>query len=125
MLADKSMKYALTFTLWPALWLAAPSSAAQGGTIRTMPQGHYECALPGDASTKAWLPVEGAHFVIDNASSYQTQDGRGTYLLTGRELVFTRGPLKGQRYRRVSDNALRVIEKGETLGRMRCIRTTR
>ena len=119
------MRYAPTFAMLLTLWFPASASAAQGGTLRTMPQGHYECALPGDASTKPWLPVEGAHFIIDNASSYETEDGRGTYLLTGKELVFTRGPLKGQRYRRVSDNALRVIEKDETLGRMRCIRTTR
>ena len=125
MLADKVMRNAITFALLPALWLAAPAGAAQGGTIRTMPQGFYECAMPGDASTKAWLPVEGAHFMIDNASSYETGNGRGTYLLTGHELIFTRGPLKGKRFRRVSDNALRVTEKDGTLGRMRCIRTTR
>ena len=125
MLAITAMKHALIFALLPALFAATPAYAAQGGTIRTMPQGYYECALPGDASTEAWAPVEDAHFTIDNASSYVTEIGRGTYLLTGRNLVFTRGPLKGQRYRRIGDNALRVLQKDGTLGRMRCIRTTR
>lgn len=119
------MRYATTFAVLPALWLAAPAAAAQGGSIRTMPQGYYECALPGDASTRAWVPVEGAHFIIDNASSYETEDGRGTYLLTGKDLIFTRGPLKGQRFRRISDNALRDLEKNGFLGRMRCVRKTR
>ena len=119
------MKYALTFALLSLFGIAAPAVAVQGGAIRTMPQGYYECAVPGDASTRAWLPVEGARFTIFNASSYETDAGRGTYLLTGKELVFTRGPLKGQRFQRISDNALRVIEDEGSLGQMRCVRTTR
>jgi hypothetical protein len=125
MLADFAMRYAITFALLPALWLSPQANAAQGGTLRTMPQGYYECALPGDASTRASLPVEGAHFTIDNASSYLTDNGRGTYLLTGKSLIFTRGPLKGQRFERISDNALRVLNDDGSKGRMRCIRTTR
>src|SRR3546814_393396 len=50
--------------------------SAQAGTLETMPKGHYQCALPGDAAGEAWHPVEGADFRIVNGSSYKGPEDR-------------------------------------------------
>lgn len=114
--------------LKPAIFAAAalvalnPAMALQGGALKTLPQGVYQCALPGDAAGAAWRPVEGMDFTIINASSYESDLGRGTYLLKGDRLIFTRGPLKGLRLKRQGDYTLRALETDTSLGAMRCVR---
>ena len=95
---------------------------AQAAALKTMPHGVYECAYPGDAAGPAWRTDEGAGFTLRNASSYSSANGKGTYILKGRELTFTRGPKKGERYRRSGDNALREVLADGSIGRKTCFR---
>lgn len=81
-----------------------------GGALRTMPHGSYQCALPGDAATAPYVVVEGQNFRISTASRYQSDTGSGTYIMRGRELVFTRGLRKGEQFRQIGDNQLRKLD---------------
>lgn len=99
---------------------------AHAEMLETMPKGHYQCALPGDAAGEAWLPVEGADFRIINASSYKAPDGtRGSYLLIGKTFVFTNGPYSNMRFERAGDNLLRKVEPDGKPGRILCARSAR
>lgn len=103
---------------------AAQEKPARGGSsLTTLSVGRYQCSLPGDAGGPAWIPIEGRKFSIKNASRYFHPLGEGTYLLAGDSLVFTRGPMKDERYRRVGTNTLRALEPDGSLGRVRCVRT--
>ncbi len=97
-------------------------TASADGTLATMPHGNYECSLPGDASGLARVPVEDAHFRIASASSYRSKDGRGTYIMKGKVLTFTRGPKLGESYRRVGDNALQKLKADGAVSRLLCTR---
>lgn len=110
---------------FPLALLAGPALADGGGKLGTLPLGRYLCELPGDATGPASVPVDGAWFDIVNASSYDAQGGGGTYLLTGEKLVFTRGPMKGARFERVSSRRLDRTDLDGDLARMRCVRTGR
>ncbi|WP_435417760.1 elongation factor P [Parerythrobacter aurantius] len=100
-----------------------PALARTADSLSTLPVGRYQCSLPGDAGGAAWVPIEGKRFSIKNASRYLHPDGDGTYLLAGDELVFTRGPLKDERYRLVGTTMLRQINSDRSLSRARCVRT--
>ncbi|WP_298466113.1 elongation factor P [uncultured Erythrobacter sp.] len=89
-----------------------PASPPSDGMLRTMPHGIYQCALPGDATGKAFEVVQGEGFRIRTASSYRDDNGSGTYIMRGDMLTFTRGPKKGQQFRRVGTNQLRKLDKG-------------
>ncbi len=84
-----------------------------GGPLNTMPQGTYECALPGDATGPAFRVQADEEFRIGTASRYNNAAGKGLYIMRGDELTFTLGPKKDQRYRRVGTNQLRQIVDGE------------
>jgi hypothetical protein len=103
--------------------LPAPAMAAPGGRLGTLPLGEYYCALPGDAAGQAWIPLEDKHFTIDNASTYLTSQGSGTYLLTGKRIIFTRGPMNGMRFERTGSSTLRWIDENGDLANVRCVRT--
>ena len=105
--------------------VAAAPAAAGKGPLGTLPLGRYLCELPGDASGPASLPVAGAWFDIVNASSYVAEGGDGTYLLTGDEMVFTRGPMRGARFERSGVRALKRVDLTGPLEKMRCIKTGR
>jgi hypothetical protein len=111
----------------PAVFLLAAaiaaSSASAGGPLGTLPTGRYLCELPGDAAGPASLPVAGAWFDIINASSYVTEGGGGTYLLTGDDVVFTRGPLNGAKFERTGARALKRTDLGGPYAKLRCVRT--
>ena len=92
-----------------------------GGMLRTMPHGIYQCALPGDAAGAAYDVVPEEQFRIRTASSYRDTNGNGTYILRGDELTFTRGPKKGQKFRRVGINQLQKLNGGE-LTKLLCTR---
>ncbi len=104
------------------LGLFSPASAAPGGKLDTLPIGEYRCALPGDADGQAWIPLEDRHFTIGNSSTYRTPDGSGTYLLTGERMTFTRGPLEGMKFDRISSATLRWIDENGEASRIRCVR---
>ncbi|WP_324260746.1 elongation factor P [Altererythrobacter sp. H2] len=103
----------------------APLGAMAGGKLQTMPQGRYICSLPGDALGKAWEEIPDKDFVIDNGSTYRTEAGTGTYLLTGRQVQFTRGPMKGMAFERISGGTLRLLDENGQPGRVRCVRSAR
>lgn len=85
----------------------SPVPPAPGGMLRTMPHGTYQCALPGDAAGEAFKVVEEEEFRIRATSSYSNAQGSGTYILRGKELTFTRGPKKGERFERIGTNQLK------------------
>jgi hypothetical protein len=99
-----------------------PVIAAPGGPIATLQLGSYVCELPGDATGPAGLRVPDQDFAIINASSYAAAGGRGSYLLTGDTVAVTSGPKKGQRFTRVSNSFLRLIDANGTDSPLRCIR---
>ncbi len=61
-------------------------------------------------------------FSVKRASSYQTPTGSGIYLLTGENLVFTGGPLKGQTFRRIREGFLREVGPDGADTDLRCVR---
>ncbi len=93
-----------------------------GGSLDTMPHGTYQCALPGDAGSVAFRVQDQASFRIFTASRYENDEGAGAYILRGTELTFTRGPKKGEQFRRVGDNQLRKVEADGTSGDLLCTR---
>lgn len=101
---------------------AGPLLGQEGRMLDTMPHGTYECALPGDAAGLAYEVVEEEGFAIGPASSYSNEEGSGVYLMKGRELVFTRGPKKGERFKRVGRNQLQAMDEKGELGRLLCTR---
>ena len=100
------LKYAL-----PVLLVVGSGSAlaVPGGPIGVLAPAAYACEMPGDATNAAGYRVDAENFAIANSTSYFTPEGRGTYLLTGDDLVLTSGPKNGNRYRRISDNFLRKL----------------
>lgn len=88
--------------------LLAPLSAVPGGRLGVLPLGYWQCGTPGDAMGAAFVVDEERSFVTRRNSSYTTEDGRGTYLLTGTTVTFTRGPLRGLTFEREDRNRLRL-----------------
>ena len=91
------------------------------GTLGTLPHGTYQCALPGDAAGASFDEVKDEEFRIGAASKYRSAHGTGSYILRGKELTFTRGPKKGERYKRISTNQLRKLD-GATETKLLCTR---
>ncbi|MEE4288804.1 MAG: elongation factor P [Erythrobacter sp.] len=100
----------------------APLIAQEGRPLDTMPHGIYQCALPGDAAGDPFEVIEAEGFRIGHSSTYSDARGSGTYLLRGREFVFTSGPRKGERFERTGDNSLRRMGKDGKPGRLTCKR---
>lgn len=96
--------------------------AVIGDMLGTMQHGLYQCALPGDAAGEAFVEQPAESFRIGAGSSYESTAGSGVYLMHGTTLVFTRGPKKDQRFRRLGANTLQALEAGDTPGRMICTR---
>ena len=93
-----------------------------GGTLNTMPHGPYECALPGDAGGAAYVVIEEENFRVSTASRYQSAEGSGTYIMRGDMLTFTRGPKRGERFRRIGDNQLRKLNSNGEVTDLLCTR---
>ena len=117
------LKYAIP-ALLPALVVAASGAAlaVPGGPIDVLAPAAYACEMPGDATNAAGYRVDAESFAIANSTSYFTPEGRGTYLLTGDDLLLTSGPKKGNRYRRISDNFLRKLGPDGKETELRCVR---
>ncbi|MGE5953447.1 MAG: hypothetical protein ACM308_07515, partial [Qipengyuania vulgaris] len=111
----------LSYSIIAVAALAAAPSLAQG-RLGLLPQGEYVCALPGNASGTAWNEVPGRNFAITGASSYKAGNGSGTYLMEGKRVTFTRGPMKGKTMMRVSSGMLQEVGRDGKLGRLRCHR---
>jgi len=111
--------------LIPLALMASSAAAPLGaqGRIGLLDQGIYVCALPGDATGAAWVEQEGKSFAVTGGSSYRTERGSGTYLLEGKQVTFTRGPMKGMVLLRLGSGLLQEVAKDGKLGRLRCHRT--
>lgn len=97
-------------------------NAVIGDMLGTMNHGLYQCALPGDATGDAFIEQPQESFRLAAGSSYESASGSGVYLMHGTTLVFTRGPKKDQRFRRMGANTLQALENDDTLGRLICTR---
>jgi hypothetical protein len=98
-----------------------PAFAVPGGELDTLPRGLFVCELPGDANGSVGQLVPEADFAISNDSTYQTDLGYGAYLVTGDQVTMTSGPLRGDRFRRVSDRFLRKLDAAGKETRLRCV----
>lgn len=99
-----------------------PDAIPSGGMLRTMPHGNYECALPGDASGRAYEVVKAEGFRISTASRYRSETGEGSYILRGDNLTFTAGPKNGERFERIGENQLRKTDANGNRGDLICTR---
>ena len=102
----------------------AASASATTRDIGTLPIGHYTCALPGNAQGTASLLRPENDFDVANASSYRADGSGGSYLLKGDLLTLTSGPRRGQRYRKISANQLRLLDSTGADTPLRCVRLT-
>lgn len=105
--------------------MGAPAMGAPTGRIGTLTTGSYVCELPGDAAGAVGRRMPEEDFVVVNASTYRARDATGTYLVTGRQVMMTSGPLRGKRYRRVSDRRLQGVSRDGLDLPLRCIRGPR
>lgn len=113
------LKYAAPLVLVAA---SGAALAVPGGPIDVLAPAAYACEMPGDAANAAGYRVDAENFVIANSNTYYTPAGRGTYLLTGDELVLTSGPKRGESYRRITDNFLRKLSPDGSESQLRCVR---
>ncbi len=118
----KTVHVVLLTAFAAAVAAAGPLIAQEGRMLRTLPHGTYQCALPGDAEGQAYKVIEEEGFRISTASRYRSAAGSGTYLLRGRELLFTSGPRKGEQYKRVANGQLQRMAKNGELEKLRCTR---
>ncbi|WP_234028139.1 elongation factor P [Qipengyuania aquimaris] len=106
-----------------SLCTLVPATGQAQGRLGLLEQGEYVCALPGSATGPAWQEMEAHNFAITGASSYRTDKGVGTYLLEGKRVTFTRGPMKGHRMMLLSSGLLQELGGDGKLGRLRCHRS--
>ena len=104
---------------------AAASPLATQGELGLLQPGVYVCALPGTAAGSAWVEEPSRNFTVTGSSSYTSGGAGGTYLLEGRKLSFTRGPLKGLVMTVTGSGLLQEVEAGGKMGRLRCHRAHR
>lgn len=115
---------ALTATvLATALAAGQAGSAGANDRIGTMARGNYVCELPGDAAGKAGHVQPSENFTIESASRYTSPQGKGTYLMRGKELIMTSGPRQGDRYIELRAGFLRKLDAQGEPSRLRCVRT--
>ncbi len=104
-----------------AIASTGPALAVPGGELDTLPRGLFVCELPGDANGSVGQLVPEADFAVSNDSTYQTDLGYGAYLVTGDQVAMTSGPLRGDRFKRVSPRFLRKLDAQGKETRMRCV----
>lgn len=107
------------FLALTALVLSLAAHAATDLTV--LPQGRYGCWTAGSASGPAVNPQ--TEFTVVRGSSYLSAEGRGTYLLAGDILLFTRGPLKDMRFKRSKDGFWQQLSRDGELEKLKCSRT--
>lgn len=113
-------------TLYLALATALAATGARAeGRLGTLESGRYLCEVPGDAAGLASIPLKDMWFDVINASSYTASAGNGTYLLTGKTVVFTSGPYKGMTFTQMGGRTLRAKDAAGDFAKMRCVRTGR
>ncbi len=105
-----------------ALIGGAPVLAVPGGEIATAHRGAWVCELPGDAMGTAGVHQPALDFRIVHGSTYVVRAGRGSYLLTGKLMVMTSGPRKGERWHVISDDFMRRMLPDGSDSDLRCVR---
>ncbi|WP_243652381.1 hypothetical protein [Novosphingobium sp. PhB165] len=112
--------------------MAAPVAARNsappipGGPLGTLALGRYNCEKDGDAGGPVGIPVPTLNFQVVIYSSYKGVDGvRGSYLLTGDDVVMTGGGLRGMRLHRISPGFLRVVGADGADTETRCVLSSR
>lgn len=101
--------------------LSLPLGAQAATDLSVLPQGRYGCWTAGLASGPAVNAQ--SEFIVVRGSSYLSDAGGGTYLLASDILLFTRGPLKDQRFKRNRDGFWQQIARDGELGALKCSRT--
>lgn len=101
-----------------------PQTSTGTGLLGILRHGDWQCALPGDAGSEAFVEVPAEAFRIGTASSYASPAGTGIYLMRGAEVVFTRGPKKDQRFRVLGENTLQKLERDGSLSKLICTRVS-
>ena len=76
----------------------------------------------GAAGAEPFVEVAAENFRISTASRYTSEAGAGTYILRGKDLTFTRGPKRGERFKRVGDNQLRKLSDNGQPSELLCTR---
>ncbi len=117
------MKHTGNIALAAAVAALVTFPAAAQGRLSLLTQGEYVCATPGDATGAAWVEQEGREFSVTGGSSYRTARGSGTYLMEGKLVTFTRGPMRGEKFMRLGSGLLQQVGRDGKLGRMRCHRS--
>lgn len=100
--------------------LALPAAAQGASDLDVLPQGRYGCWTAGSAVGPAVNPR--SEFTVVRGSSYRAEAGTGTYLLAGDILLFTRGPLKDQRFRRSEEGYWQQLSRDGELQPLKCSR---
>jgi hypothetical protein len=98
------------------------AGAATSGMLGILRHGDWQCALPGDAGGEASIVVPQEAFSIGTASSYESPAGGGIYLMRGREVLFTRGPKKDQRFKALGENMLQKLNADGSVSKLICTR---
>lgn len=98
------------------------AGAPASGMLGILRHGDWQCALPGDAGSEAFVALPQEGFSIGTASSYESPAGGGIYLMRGPEVVFTRGPKKDQRFRSLGENTLQKLNADGSLSKLICTR---
>ena len=111
------------FVLLASAAVLAASPALADGRLGTLEPGSFTCELPGDAKGPVGRVQPQESFSILSASRYDTPQGGGTYLLSGKRLDMTSGPRKGDAYRVESGSLLRKLDGNGQPTRLRCVRS--
>ena len=104
-----------------ALLAALASGAFARGPIDTVERGPYVCELPGDAAKAAGIPQPDRNFTIETGSRYTSPQGAGTYLRRGKRFDMTSGPRKGDAYRIVHPDFVRLLKTDGAPSSLRCV----
>lgn len=99
-----------------------PQASATSGMLGILRHGNWQCALPGDAGGETFIEVPEEAFRVGTASSYESPAGTGIYLMRGREVVFTRGPKKDERFKVLGENTLQKLNGDGSLSKLICTR---
>ncbi|GFE74300.1 MULTISPECIES: hypothetical protein [Novosphingobium] len=110
---------------------SGPSLAAKpapppvpGGPIGTLDLGQYNCERDGTAGGPVGIRLPQYDFRAVTGSNYKTPDGvRGSYLMTGDQIIMTGGELKGTRMHRTSKGFLRHVGTDGLDNDIRCVLT--
>jgi len=119
------IRAALLPCAFAGLLAGSAALAVGGGDLHTLAIGNYICEEPAPADVTRGQVRPEAAFSIVTASSYRSNGTMGSYLRTDDLVVFTSGPRKGERYRRISRGFLRKLDAAGAELPLRCVLSNR